>query len=112
VSHPLTRGDVDLALLQAELAERIGRPVVLTATWPGQVDEDGQPIPGVLVVRDPDTGGDVDVDGRTVRAAIDTHEPALADGGAAEHLAAAEAAESDADRIAALTAALRCLIDR
>jgi hypothetical protein len=69
------RDDVDLALLNVELSERLGRPVVLAVRWPGQQDDDGEALPGVLVIRDPDTGEEIDADGRTVRAAIDTHEP-------------------------------------
>lgn len=74
--HPLTRDDVDLAALAAELTERLGRPIALTARTPGQRDADGAELPGVLLVLDAATGEELeDVDGRSVAAAVRAHQP-------------------------------------
>ncbi len=73
--HNLDRSDVDLAALARELGTRLGRSVALSARPPGQIDEDGKGLPGVLAVLDPATGAELDVDGRTVAAVVRAHVP-------------------------------------
>ncbi len=73
--HSLNRADVDLAAFTRELSDRLGRTVAVSARLPGQFDESGKPLPGVLLVIDPATGAEVDVDGRTVNGAVTSHRP-------------------------------------
>jgi hypothetical protein len=68
--HALTRDDVDLERLAEELAERLGRPVALSARKPGQVDDTGDELPGLLIVLDGDTGDELEVDPAVVAAAL------------------------------------------
>lgn len=67
-AHNLDRADVDLALLSEELAGRLGRPVAVTAA---------ELVDGsrYVVLHDPTTGDDLNVDGRTVAGAIRAHQP-------------------------------------
>jgi hypothetical protein len=73
--HDLTRDDVDLAQLADEIGIRLRRAVALSARMPGQRDDDGTPLPGVLMVLDAGTVEEIDVDGRTIAAAVRAHTP-------------------------------------
>jgi hypothetical protein len=75
VPHTLTRSDVDLSALAAEMSGRLGRTVALSARMPGQTDQGGNPVEGMLLVLDPATGEELNVDGRTVSGAIRSHTP-------------------------------------
>lgn len=69
------RDDVDLAVLGEELEARLGHPVALSARPPGQLDEDGEPLEGALIVLDPATGEELDVDFTEVEEAVAAHTP-------------------------------------
>jgi hypothetical protein len=111
VPNKLDRDDVDLTLLTEELSERLGRPVAVSARFPGQTDEDGAELPGVLIVVDAESGEslDDDVDGRTVAAVIRAHvrpepppTPEQAQQAREQAIAAAESKASKGDTAGAL----------
>lgn len=109
MAHNLTRDDLDLVALQAELADKVGRPVALQAR-PPQLDDDGNPVEGVLIVLDPDTGEELEVDGRTVAGAVRAHVPPPSAGQRREQqLAGAEAKAAAGDTAGALADVLALL---
>lgn len=70
--------DVDLSKLSERLGAVLGRDVALSARMPGQLDEQGKSLPGVLVVLDKATGEPLDLPASTrsaVQAAITAHVP-------------------------------------
>ncbi len=102
--HALNRGDVDLTRLAGELSERLGRPVALTARFPTQGQD------GVLIVVDPATGQELNVDGRTVVGAVRSHvPPPSAQQQRANALSAAEAKAAKGDMAGALADVLALL---
>ncbi len=108
--HNLDRSDVDLTALATEIGERLGRPVALTARLPGQTDDDGTELPGTLLVADPDTGDELDVDGRTVADAVRAHiAPQTLEEQREELLAQAEQKAAAGDTAGALTDVLAML---
>jgi hypothetical protein len=67
--YKLNRRDVDLVALAEEIGARVGRPVALTDAWePGAAE-------GLLIVTDPETGVELDVDAPAVQAAVAAHTP-------------------------------------
>jgi hypothetical protein len=74
--HPLDRTDVEPDVLAADLSQALGREVAVATRPPGQTDDDGEPIPGLLVVIDPDSGDVLDVPPATVTDALTAHTPA------------------------------------
>jgi hypothetical protein len=68
--HPITTA-VALGQLADEITAALGLPdrVALAGRNPGQRDEDGNPLPGVVGVPD-------DLDAAKVQGVIDTHQPA------------------------------------
>lgn len=73
--HKLDRTDIDLAQLAAELTAELGLPLAVSARLPGQVDEDGAELPGLIMLVD-EGGEPVHVDPQIVAAALDQHTPA------------------------------------
>lgn len=74
-THKLSRSDIDLGQLTAEISSQTGRDVALSARLPGQIDAEGAELPGVLVVLDAATGKAVDLDVRAVAALVKAHVP-------------------------------------
>ncbi len=102
--HALTRTDMDLARFAVELGDRLGRPVAVSARAP----QGGQD--GVLIVVDPATGQELNVDGRTVLGAIRSHvPPPTAAQQRANALSAAEAKAAKGDTAGALADVLALL---
>jgi hypothetical protein len=72
--HPLDRLDIDELQLAEELGGALGRPVAVRTRPPGQREDDGRELPGVIEVLD-QTGEPLDLDEAAVAAVLDTHRP-------------------------------------
>lgn len=65
---------IGVAKLGEELATALGKPVAMSARMPGQFDEEGKPLPGLLVLLDSETGEALEgVDEKAVKAVLDAH---------------------------------------
>jgi hypothetical protein len=74
---PIT-APVDPDSLAAQFATSLGIPVAVNTRDPGQVDDQGAAIPGVVVLIDPATGGELpDQDAGKVALVIAAHNPNL-----------------------------------
>jgi hypothetical protein len=108
--HNLDRDDVDLAALTDEVSTRLGRPVALSARAPGQTDDDGKPLPGILVIIDADSGEELDVDAAVVAATVREHKrPPTAEERRQQGIAAAEEKARTGDTAGALADLLAML---
>lgn len=70
--------EIDLETLAPRLKTVLGRDVALSARMPGQVDDNGHPLPGVLVLLDAATGEPLDLPAGAVSAiqnAVAAHVP-------------------------------------
>lgn len=108
--HNLARPDVNLAALGQELSSKLGREVALTARLPGQLDEEGNDLPGVLIVLDAKTGEELDADDVAVTKAVQAHKPPLtAQERRAQAIASAEKKATAGDTNGALADVLAIL---
>jgi hypothetical protein len=96
--------------LQRELAEKLGREVRLSVRQPGEKDDEGNELPGVVVVLDAETGEPLagkSADKQAVRKVLNAHTPKAAERAPSRDeqvVAALQAAESLEDVKAALIA--------
>jgi hypothetical protein len=66
--------DVDPATLAAQLTTALGKNVAVSTRNPGEVDNDGKPLPGVVVLLDAGTGTELaDQDPQTVANVLAAH---------------------------------------
>lgn len=70
---PITK-DVDPDTLAVQMTAALGRPVALSVRNTGEVDNDGNPLPGVVVLLDAGTGTELaDQDPRAVANVLAGH---------------------------------------
>lgn len=70
--------EIDPSQLAEELSERLGRRVAVNVREPGQVDDQGEELPGVVVVLDAETGEELPgkaADAKAVRKVLNDHTP-------------------------------------
>lgn len=90
--HTHSRGsNLDILALAEDLKTRLGRSV--SVVFRGAQEGDDGPVEGLLRIQDPNTGDPLDVDGRTVSAALQ----AAPDLPTQEEIEAAEAAAKKAE---------------
>lgn len=75
-SYPNSRGsNINHAQLAQEMSTQLGREVFVNYITPGQLDDEGNPVPSVVYVVDKSTGDDVPVDPAMVEQVLTAHVP-------------------------------------